>query len=292
MIISQLAQQKKIHPPKWLPDNMLFAAIVGSESYGVSSGGSDTDIYGIVMPPLTTIFPHLDGEIPDFGIQKQRFSVWQEHKVKADNGNEYDFQVYSIVKFFQLAMENNPNLIDFLFVPNRCIVHNTHIGQQIRSHRKDFLHKGAYHKYRGYAFSQMHKMRNHANSSNPKRKDDIEKHGIDLKFSYHLVRLLDECEQILMTGDLDIEQNREKLKAIRRGEWSIDDLENYFKTKESSLEELYSKSTLPTKPNEDKIKSLLMSCIEDHYGSVSKTVNIQTSNIINDLETLIQKYKG
>lgn len=292
MIISQLAQQNKIHPPKWLPDNMLFAAIVGSESYGVSSGGSDTDIYGIVIPPLNMIFPHLDGEIPDFGTQKQRFSVWQEHKVKADNGKEYDFQVYSIVKFFQLAMENNPNILDFLFVPNRCIVHNTHMGQEIRSRRKEFLHKGAYHKYKGYAFSQMHKMRNHSNSSNPNRKESIELHGYDVKFSYHLVRLLDECEQILMTGDLDIEQNREKLKAIRRGEWTIADLENYFKTKEASLEELYTKSTLPHKPDESKIKALLMNCIEEHYGSVSKTVNIQTSSIVNDLEQLIQKYKG
>jgi uncharacterized protein len=292
MIISKLSQQKKIHPPKWLPDNMLFAAIVGSESYGVSSGGSDIDIYGIVMPPINMIFPHLDGEIPDFGTQKQRFSVWQEHKVKADNEKEYDFQVYSIVKFFHLAMENNPNILDFLFVPNRCIVHNTHSGQEIRSHRKDFLHKGAYFKFKGYAFSQMHKMRNHKNSSNPKRKSDIEEFGFDRKFSYHLVRLLDECEQILMTGDLDIEQNREKLKAIRRGEWSVDDIENYFKTKEASLEELYSKSSLPDKPNEEKIKKLLMNCIEDHYGSISKTVNIVTSDIVSDLESIIQKYKG
>jgi len=292
MIISKLVEQKKIHPPKWLPDNMLFAAIVGSESYGVSSGGSDIDIYGIVMPPLEMIFPHLSGEIPDFGIQKQRFNVWQEHHVKTDNEKEYDFQIYSIVKFFHLAMENNPNIIDFLFVPNRCILHNTHIGQTIRSHRKDFLHKGAYHKYKGYSFSQMHKMRNHANSSNPKRKESIAKYSFDVKFAFHLIRLLDECEQILLTGDLDIEQNREKLKAIRRGEWSIDDIENYFKTKEASLEELYSKSTIPSKPNEDKIKALLMGCIEEHYGSISKTVNIQTSNIVNDLEQIIQKYKG
>jgi predicted nucleotidyltransferase len=292
MIISKLVEQKKIHPPKWLPDNMLFAAIVGSESYGVSSGGSDIDVYGIVMPPLEMIFPHLSGEIPDFGIQKQRFNVWQEHHVKTDNDKEYDFQIYSIVKFFHLAMENNPNILGFLFVPNRCILHNTHIGQTIRSHRKDFLHKGAYHKYKGYSFSQMHKMRNHANSSNPKRKESIEKYSFDAKFAYHLVRLLDECEQILLTGDLDIEQNREKLKAIRRGEWSIDDIENYFKTKEASLEELYSKSTIPIKPNEDKIKALLMGCIEEHYGSISKTVNIQTSNIVNDLEQIIQKYKG
>jgi hypothetical protein len=52
--------------------------------------------------------------------------------------------VFSIVKFFQLAMENNPNIINSLFTPVSCVLHCTKIGNLIRDRRRDFLHKGAW----------------------------------------------------------------------------------------------------------------------------------------------------
>ena len=97
--------------PKWLPDNMLYETMIGSEAYGVSSDDSDIDIYGVVLPPKEMIFPHLAGEIPGFGNQIQRFEQWQLHHLKALE-KEWDFSVYGIVRYFQLAMENNPNIID------------------------------------------------------------------------------------------------------------------------------------------------------------------------------------
>ena len=79
-------------------------------------------------------------------------------KKKFEDGKfTYDFAVYNIVRFFQLCMENNPNMVDALFVPDNMIVHITHVGNMVRDARKMFLHKGAYHKFKGYAFSQLHK---------------------------------------------------------------------------------------------------------------------------------------
>ena len=45
-----------------------------------------------------------------------------------------------------------------------------------------------------------------------KRYEKVKKDGGDLKFCYHLVRLLGECEQILMTGTLDLRLNNEQLR--------------------------------------------------------------------------------
>ena len=50
------------------------------------------------------------------------------------------------------------------------------------------------------------------------REKDIVKHGYSTKFAYHIVRLLNEVEQILTEHDLDLERNREQLKSIRRGD--------------------------------------------------------------------------
>ena len=146
--------------PKFLLDNTMYATYMGSVAYGVSNLGSDVDIYGFCLPPKENIFPHLAGEIPGFGSQIQRFNQFQQHHIKdKSTDKEYDITIFSIVKYFQLCMENNPNIIDSLFVPRTCIMHSTAISEHVRENRKLFLHKGAYHKFKGYSYSQMHKMR-------------------------------------------------------------------------------------------------------------------------------------
>jgi len=294
MLLDDLARKSLIHPPKWLPNNTIMLTVIGSQAYGVSTDDSDQDIYGICVPPKELVFPHLAGEIPGFGRQIQRFEVWQEHKIKnPDKGVEHDFSVYGIVKYFQLCMENNPNMLDSLFVPRNCIIHSTPIGEMIRENRRIFLHNGCYHKLRGYAYAQLSKIRNKSNSSNPKRAADIQKTGMDTKFAYHVARLALECEQILATHDLNLQRDRELLKSIRRGEWSVDRLEQWFQDKERTLEELYIRSDLQNAPDEESIKSLLMQCLEQHYGNLDAAVARapELDALVNDMETVLRKYK-
>lgn len=290
--IQTLVKAKVAQPPKWLPDNMHYEVQMGSVAYGVSGENSDVDIYGFCIPPKELIFPHLAGEIPGFGRQLSRFEQYQQHHLQ-HNGKEYDFSVYSIVKFFHLAMENNPNMVDALFVPQRCVLFCSPVGQRVRDARKLFLHKGAYHKLRGYAYAQLHKIGTKANASNPKRQASIDVHGYDVKFAYHVVRLVLQCEQILIEHDLDLERNRELLKAIRRGEWTEQRLRNWFEQKESELEELYNRSTLRHSPDEDALKNLLLDCLEQHYGSLEKAVVRQGAleRLVQELEHTIQRYK-
>lgn len=292
----QLMKQKGlISPPKWLPQNIHYEVITGSVSYAVSSDTSDMDIVGFCIPPKEDIFPHLAGQIPGFGTQRQTFNVWQEHHIMDKEARqEYDFSIYSIVKFFNLAMENNPNMVDILFTPQRCVLFCSPVAQIVRDNRKLFLHKGSYHKFRGYAYAQLHKIGTKSNASNPKRQADIEKHGFDLKFAYHVIRLALEGEQILMEHDLNIEQNAEILKAVRRGEWSEEKLRSWFDDKEKHLEELYVKSTLRHSPDEEAIKDILMNCLEQHYGSLDSAVKreVPVERMIFELKSVIEKYEG
>lgn len=264
---------------------------MGSDAYGVSSGDSDKDVYGVCFAPLNLTFPHLGGEVPGFGKQIQRFSNWQEHHIES-LGAEWDFQIYSIVNYFQLAMENNPNILDSLFTARRCVLSSTQIGETIREHRKDFLHKGSFHKLKGYSYSQMSKIR--SKTATGKRAELILTYGFDTKFSYHVVRLLLEAEMILSEHDLDLERHREQLKAIRRGEWTLPQLEEWAQTKEKQLEDLYIKSTLRHTPDEPVIKALLLQCLESHYGNLEKAVVVEgePERILRQISALIpQKYQ-
>ena len=294
MLLDNLQKKGLIHPPKWLPNNTAMLVIMGSQAYGVSNDDSDQDIYGFCIPPKELVFPHLAGEIPGFGRQIQRFEVWQEHHIQNFAKEvEHDFAVYGIVKYFQLCTENNPNMIDSLFVPQNCVIHSTQIGLMVRENRKMFLHKGAWHKFKGYAYAQMNKIGQKSNASNPKRQETIEKFGYDVKFAYHVVRLMNEVEQILVEGNLDLQRNREQLKSIRRGEWTLDQLKEYFTNKEHALETAYANSSLPHGPDEDRVKALLMSCLEQHYGSLSAAVSRVPSMdaMLLDIQTLVDKYQ-
>jgi predicted nucleotidyltransferase len=250
---------------------------MGSFAYGVSSDTSDCDVYGWAIPSKEIVFPHLTGEVHGFGKQKKRFEQWQEHHVMDESalggkGREYDLHIYNIVKYFQLCMDNNPNMIDSLFTDQNCILHITSVGNMVRENRHMFLHKGSWHKFKGYAYSQLHKM----SSKNPtgKRLELREKFGFDVKFGYHVVRLLSEVEQILLEGDLDLREKgrREHMKAVRRGEVSEQDIRDWASAKEHQLEKAYSESKLQHSPDEGKIKQLLLDCLEHHYGSIEKCV--------------------
>jgi hypothetical protein len=351
--------------PSFLYNSVQYEVIMGSVAYGVSSDLSDMDIYGFCIPYKEIIFPHLAGDIVGFGRQKQGFEQFQKHHIQdISKGVVYDVTIYNIVKYFMLCMENNPNMIDSLFTPQHCILQSTAIANYLRERRKEFLHKGAWHKFKGYAFSQVHKMTNkslkilvdyclklsvdpeklnneiiivelnrrgnkelqvskkYSSSINETGLEKLEtnhikelyeyirecskeggklgnrlktiiKFGFDVKFAYHVIRLLNEIEQILIEGDLTLDRNREQLKSIRNGEWSLEMVVDYFNIKEKELEKVYIESKLPHSPNEPKIKQILIDCLEIYFGKLEVVAISKESNskmILEDLQTLINKY--
>ncbi|MEM1178203.1 MAG: nucleotidyltransferase domain-containing protein [Acidobacteriota bacterium] len=261
--------------PTFMARGVQYEVVLGSVAYGVSDDQSDLDIYGFCVPPRDEVFPHLRGEIVGFDSPRKRFEQLQEHHVHdpqagAGSGRTYDFTIYNIVKFFRMCTDNNPNIIDSLFVPRRCVLHTTAVGELVREKRHLFLHRGAWARFKGYAYRQFHKIR--TKKPEGKRTEMVDRYGYDVKFGYHIVRLLGEVEQILTEHDLDLERNREQLKAIRRGEWSLERLEGWFADKERQLEDAAARSRLPDVPDEEAIKTLLLQCLEMHYGSLDPSV--------------------
>lgn len=282
--------------PAFLDTGVQYEVIMGSTAYGVSQDTSDFDVYGFSIPPRDWVFPHLRGEIPGFDPAGQQFAQFQQHHIMDSDamggrGREYDLTLYNITKYFRLLTDNNPNIIDSLFVPRNCVLYSTALGELVREQRRIFLHKGAWHKFKGYAYSQLHKIK----TKNPQgsRKAIVEEFGYDVKFAYHVVRLLDEIEQILATQDLVLGRNKEEMKAVRRGEWSIEKLEAYFEAKERDLEQLYQTSALPHKPDEAPIKQLLLNCLEHHYGSLDECIVQQNraEQAVEEIKAVLHKHR-
>lgn len=243
-----------------------YEVLMGSTAYAVSSDTSDMDIYAMVVNPYDMMFPHVNGHVYGLFDAPATFEVLNQHHIKFDN-KEFDFNVFSIVKYFNLCADNNPNMLDSLFVPDRCVLHSDSAGDLMRKNRHMFLHMGAYHRYRGYFYAQMKKLDGGANKAS--RQKLVDEHGFDTKFAYHIVRLALQVEQLMIHGDMQLDSNAEILKAIRRGDWTLEELKAWVKSKEADLEKLYSNSTaLPYSADKAKLKKLFIAVVEAKYGSV------------------------
>lgn len=287
--ILQLEKDKKIFPPKWLLNNLHYLTIMGSQAYGTNTKDSDIDLYGFCIPTKEVVFPHFAGHIFGFGEPEKKFEQWQQHHINDEKGKEYDFSIYSIIKYFWMLKNNNPNIIDSLFTPLECVLYITPIGERVRQDRKLFLHKGSYHTYRGYAFSQLKSLDRGDKTS--KRYESRQKYGYDVKFGMNLIRLLHQAEQILQEGDIDLQRHNEHLKAIRRGDFTKEEIIDFAKQKEKCLDKLYHESSLRHKPDVVAIKTLLLECLEQAYGGLDKIVYHQSKSdiIVEEIRKLVNE---
>lgn len=280
--------------PSWLVDSTIYLTLTGSVSYGCSTDVSDADVVGVVVPPKRYLFP--EGEIEGFSTPGPRFAVWQKHHVDVKglwgSREQADFALYSIAKYARLAMDNNPNAIDILFAPTDCVLLCSPAFAILRDARKLFLHKGSYHKFRGYAHSQLAKIRTKDDLGNidkvGNRREIIERYGFDTKFAYHVMRLALECEQILEGGDLDLRRDRELYKAVRRGDWTLLGIQEWWAAKERYLESLYQSSALRMRPNEAEIKAVLMRALNEHWGSTEQPVSDSDARLASQRQALLE----
>jgi len=129
--------------------------ITGSRLYGTNTPESDTDIRGVFIAPKEYYF--------GFKIIEQCRS------------SEADTELLEIRKFMMLCANNNPNIIEFLFVP--VLIETSPEWNKIIENRSSFVSKKVKHTFMGYAFSQLKRIKSHRSwllnppKKKPERKD-------------------------------------------------------------------------------------------------------------------------
>jgi uncharacterized protein len=121
---------------------IIFDTVVGSRAYGIHSPDSDADRSGVMIPGIEYFF----------GFEKfEQFAGFEEK----------DRVVYDIRKAINLIADNNPNMMDLLFVPERCYVKITPYWQKVIENRDLFVSKKTRYTFSGYAISQLKRIRTH-----------------------------------------------------------------------------------------------------------------------------------
>lgn len=242
----------------WLDTHTILLAYAGSIAYGTTTEDSDTDFRGIAIPP-----------------EQYYYGLEDFESYHSPEGNEQDIVVYSLQKFAQLAIQNNPNVLEILFTNPEHFKIINHYGYELVNIRHWFLSKQFFQRINGYARSQYYRMiqnggkPNHG-QGNPKRMAAREKFGYDIKAGSHLIRLVSEGIEVLETGNLSVYRpERELLTDIKIGKYTFDEVMEMYRELDARLLIAYEKSELPEKPNFHKINKYIIELTKDYLrGSI------------------------
>lgn len=126
----------------WLKNNTIYLTRHGSMAYGTNTKNSDEDFKGVCVPPK----PYYLGSMKTF--EQAELS-------------EPDTVTYEINKFFTLAADSNPNVIEVLFTDDSDHIHIDSLGERLLENREKFLSKKIKFTFSGYAVSQLKRIKTH-----------------------------------------------------------------------------------------------------------------------------------
>ncbi len=237
--------------------NMILKLRTGSVMYGTNTPESDEDFNGIFIPTKEYV-------LGTKRVEQVELSQKRSKSIRNRPG-DVDYTVYSLIKFIELAQANNPNIIEFFYAPQHCIIECNEFGQRLIESRDLFLSKKAYHTFKGYSYAQRKKLEIKKENMTG-RTELAEKFGYDTKFASHLIRLLLECQQALVehTITLPLPQNN-LVRDIKLGRYSLEWVMNKADEIEKLVDQSYISSTLQYTANFEEINKLQISLIESFW---------------------------
>lgn len=208
---------------------VIFRCVIGSRAYGLDNEQSDTDRRGVYLPPAQ--------------LHWSLFGVPEQLEDKASEECYWELQ-----KFLVLALKANPNVLECLYSP--LVEFASPLAQKMIEMRAAFLSRLAYQTYNGYVMSQFKKLTG-----------DIRNKGeVKWKHVMHLIRLLLSGITLLEEGfvPVRVEEHREKLLAIKRGEIPWEEANGWRLRLHERFDAALAKSPIPERPNYERVNAFLL----------------------------------
>jgi hypothetical protein len=244
--------------------NEILRSVVGSGVHGIAIAGTDDhDEMGVYIEP------------PEFvlGVEKRREDyVWrtQPEGVRSGHGDT-DLIVYSLRKYLRLAIKGNPTVMLPMFAPVDALVVVTPLGEELRSLRTSLLSRQAVERFLGYMRSQHERMLGRSRRNVPHRPELLAKHGWDVKYGSHALRLAYQGLEIASTGTLSLplpDDARQRVLAVKRGEVSRDEVSGEISRLEAAVRTVLDegRSPLPEAADVDRVTAWAVDAQRRHWG--------------------------
>jgi predicted nucleotidyltransferase len=123
----------------------------GSHMYGLNTPSSDVDFMEVFLPAPEDVLGLKQVEVID---QSTKSSAAD----RRNNEDDVDDQRYTLQRYLQLLLANNPNILETLFVPTGMCETRDPLLNPILKHPERIVCKDCYKTFNGYAKSQEHKL--------------------------------------------------------------------------------------------------------------------------------------
>lgn len=219
--------------------NTVLLTQVGSGLHGVSFGDDDDrDEMGVCIEPPTVAL----------GFDQFDLYEYRSKPMSVRSGaGDLDLNIYGLRKYVKLVAAGNPTVLMPLFAPESEIVRCEWPGLALRAARDMFVTRDAGNRFLRYHQRQMERFEGSL-SQRTNRPELIERYGYDTKFAYHALRLCEQGYELMTEGEITLPMkayNREWLLAVRRGEFSRDQIQAQLTMGQDRLSRAIERSELP-----------------------------------------------
>lgn len=233
--------------------DVILSGYTGSISHGTHNPDpnsiDDVDAMYVVVPPIEHYF----------GL-----SLYGSRGTKVIKQDRYDIVVYEAQKFISLLAQGNPNVLCMLWLKPEHYIDETWAGSLIINNKHLFIGKHVYNSFIGYAHDQLKKMTRFKFEGymGDRRKQLVDHFGFDCKNSSHLIRLLRMGIEFLQDGELHVfRSDAQELRDIKAGKWSLEQVRDEANMLFTEAKTALAKSTLPEKPDYEKINKLCVQVV-------------------------------
>ncbi len=142
----------------WIKNNIVYLTKAGSQAYGLATDLSDLDLKGVCIPPR-----HVENNLFQRFDQAENLPFLNDTygSFKNPKNPKLESTVYSLRKFFILAANVNPNIIELLWTDPSDYLVIEPVFREMINRRTLFISTKAKFTFSGYACSQLAKIERH-----------------------------------------------------------------------------------------------------------------------------------
>jgi len=234
----------------------LFLAENGSVSQNLNTPESNHDFIGVVIPPM-------DYSLAPFHDEYQMpFKHWEWK----DEDGYSEGKFYSLLRFAELVLNGNPSVVSVLW--------NMPYHMQTHPHFNGFINKRhalvSYDTVRhcmGFAKNEVLQMQRVTKESSAKRVQYVSRFGYYPKSAVAAIRMLKMSIELCNTGELTVYRtgDREQLMEIKRGEWQLSSVLQYYEELNAELLDVGVGKVLREHVDKDVVRALVLDIYRRKY---------------------------
>ncbi len=163
---------------KSVETGIILLALTGSQAYGTATPASDFDYKGIFIAPKEYYL--------GFKTIEQKDRDWTTEPgtgLYPMLDTAKDCTVYELRKFLTLICNNNPNILEMLWMDQEFYIHVSPIAEKLISYRSAFFSQKVRSSFVGYAYAQVKRVESHRKwlLNPPQKKPEPQDFGLNEK---------------------------------------------------------------------------------------------------------------